>query len=59
MAARVAVAKEAAARAAAKVVVVRATEVQAAEPIAVAAGSTRMGMALATQGRMMAAKMEA
>ena len=54
-----AVEKEAAARAAAKVVVVRATEVQAAEPIAVAAGSTRMVMALATQGRMMAAKMEA
>ena len=80
MAARVAVEREAAARAAAKVVAVRATEVQAAEravvacltwqeaclaeakaaePMAVAAGSTEVAMALVTWGQVMAAKMEA
>jgi hypothetical protein len=80
----VAVEREAAARAAAKVVAVRATEVQAAEravvagqeacltwqeaclaeakaaePMAVAAGSTEAAMALVTWGQVMAAKMEA
>jgi hypothetical protein len=80
----VAVEREAAARAAAKVVAVRATEVQAAEragvagqeacltwqeaclaeakatePMAVAAGSTEVAMALVTWGQVMAAKMEA
>ena len=84
MAARVAVEREAAARAAAKVVAVRATEVQAVEragvagqeacliwqeaclaeakatePMAVAAGSTEVAMALVTWGQVMAAKMEA
>ena len=80
MAARVAVEREAAARAAAKVVAERETEVQAAErageacltwqeaclaeakaaePMAVAAGSTEVAMALVTWGQVMAAKMEA
>ena len=69
--------REAAARAAAKVVAERETEVQAAErageagqeaclaeakaaePMAVAAGSTEVAMALVTWGQVMAAKMEA
>jgi hypothetical protein len=85
----VAVEREAAARAAAKVVAERETEVQAAErageagqeacltwqeacliwqeaclakatePMAVAAGSTEVAMALVTWGQVMAAKMEA
>ena len=85
MAARVAVEREAAARAAAKVVAERETEVKAAErageacltwqeacliwqeaclakatePMAVAAGSTEVAMALVTWGQVMAAKMEA
>jgi len=94
LAARVAVEREAAARAAAKVVAERETEVQAAErageacltwqeacliwqeacliwqeaclaeakatePMAVAAGSTEVAMALVTWGQVMAAKMEA